>query len=147
MEERTPGHFTSLPVAVRSVWAKSDEGTGHGLLAHLLDVAAVTEVLLQHEPAATREMAARALGLNIDRIGRWLAAFVGLHDLDKAIRGFQAKRFSASLRIAAMSVGFRRTISFLDNEDRVPATERDVSVRTTALMQGWPPRPLTEELP
>ncbi|UXH76794.1 CRISPR-associated helicase Cas3' [Roseateles amylovorans] len=91
MEQGAPGRFTSLPPAARIVWAKSDDGAGHGLLAHLLDVAAVAEVLLAHEPAATRDMAAQALGLATEATGRWLAALVGLHDFGKAIPGFQAK--------------------------------------------------------
>jgi CRISPR-associated endonuclease/helicase Cas3 len=91
MEQEVPVRFTSLPPAARSVWAKSDDGAGHGLLAHLLDVAAVAEVLLMYEPAATRDMAARALGLPAEVTGRWLAALVGLHDFGKAIPGFQAK--------------------------------------------------------
>lgn len=91
MEECAPRNFTSLPPAARSIWAKSDGGAGHGLLAHLLDVAAVAEVLLMHEPTTTRIFASEALGLPIEKTERWVAALAGLHDFGKAIPGFQAK--------------------------------------------------------
>lgn len=84
--------FSSLPTWVRSIWAKSDEiGIGHGLLAHMLDVAAVAETMLTLEPPASRHMAARALGLTEAGLLRWVAALAGLHDFGKAIPGFQAK--------------------------------------------------------
>ena len=35
--------FSELPNAVRLLWAKSGDDTGHGLLAHMLDVAAVAD--------------------------------------------------------------------------------------------------------
>lgn len=66
-------------------------GIGHGLLAHMLDVAAVTETMLRLEPPASRHMAARALGLTEAGLPRWVAALAGLHDFGKAIPGFQAK--------------------------------------------------------
>lgn len=83
--------FSELPDSVRRVWAKSGECFGHGLLAHLLDVAAVTEVILRLEPLTSRRMMARALGLGEEQALRWVAALAGLHDLGKAIPGFQAK--------------------------------------------------------
>ena len=42
--------FSSLSDQARRLWAKSGDGFGHGVLAHLLDVAAVAESMLQHEP-------------------------------------------------------------------------------------------------
>jgi CRISPR-associated endonuclease/helicase Cas3 len=83
--------FSQLPPFVRHLWAKSGDFSGHGLLAHLLDVAAVTETILSMEPAATRSMAGRALGVLESHVPRWVAALAGLHDLGKAIPGFQAK--------------------------------------------------------
>lgn len=83
--------FSALPGQLRALWAKSDEARGHGLLAHLLDVAAVTEVMLRLEPGETRKMMAASLGLPEADAVRWVAALAGLHDLGKAIPGFQAK--------------------------------------------------------
>lgn len=83
--------FADLPPAVRALWAKSDETSGHGLLAHMLDVAAVAEEIIAMEPASTLAWAARALGLHPSHTRRWLAAHVGLHDFGKGIPGFQAK--------------------------------------------------------
>ncbi|MGI0809733.1 CRISPR-associated helicase Cas3' [Pseudomonas aeruginosa] len=83
--------FSSITGVSRSLWAKSGGGCGHGLLAHLLDVAAVAETLLVIEPESTRRWAASQLGLEAAQVGRWVAAVAGLHDFGKAIPGFQAK--------------------------------------------------------
>jgi CRISPR-associated endonuclease/helicase Cas3 len=83
--------FSSLPTAARTLWSKSSDEGGHGLLAHWLDVAAVAETLLKTEPAATRQWAGEAFGLTTEQVVRWLAALAGLHDFGKAIPGFQAK--------------------------------------------------------
>ena len=83
--------FTSLDERARRLWAKSGEGYGHGLLAHLLDVAAVADAILQHEPQSTRSWAAKAFGLAEHQVVRWIACLVGLHDFGKAIPGFQDK--------------------------------------------------------
>ncbi len=83
--------FSDMDDASRYLWAKSDEGAGHGLLAHLLDVAAVALTVLEHEPRSSRRWAAEALGLPLDGAPRWIATLVGLHDFGKAIAGFQAK--------------------------------------------------------
>jgi CRISPR-associated endonuclease/helicase Cas3 len=83
--------FSQLTPAARRLWAKSGEVSGHGLLAHLLDVAAVAEVLLEHEPPATLEHFARQFGLPVPAFARHAAALVGLHDFGKAIPGFQDK--------------------------------------------------------
>lgn len=83
--------FSRLPARLRCLWAKSGTDGGHGLLAHMLDVSAVAEVILLAEPAATRRWAAQAFGLPDADAVRWVAALVGLHDLGKAIPGFQTK--------------------------------------------------------
>ena len=83
--------FADLSDQARRVWAKSSDGFGHGVLAHLLDVAAVAERMLAHEPASTLDWAAQALGLQREHVARWVACLVGLHDFGKAIPGFQDK--------------------------------------------------------
>lgn len=98
--------FSNLPPAVRALWAKSDEGQGHGLLAHLLDVAITAQVLLEREPAATLDWASSQFGLPAEHTARWLAAAVGLHDFGKAIPGFQAKWVDGRLRDEAAGLTF-----------------------------------------
>ena len=83
--------FFDLHVPARYIWAKSGDPYGHGLLAHMLDVAAVVEILLQYEPPATLKWAAQQFGLSHGTCARWLAVLAGLHDFGKAIPGFQAK--------------------------------------------------------
>ncbi len=83
--------FDVLSDAARAIWAKSGDPVGHGLLAHMLDVAAVAERLLQREPAESLARAAAALGLPGTTASREIATCVGLHDIGKAIAGFQAK--------------------------------------------------------
>jgi len=107
--------FSGLPPAVRALWAKSDEGQGHGLLAHLLDVAATAEVLLQREPASTLAWASTQFGLPPEHTARWLAAAVGLHDFGKAIPGFQAKWVDGQLRDNAVGLAFPTGACRVDN--------------------------------
>ncbi|MFT4192238.1 MAG: CRISPR-associated helicase Cas3' [Comamonas sp.] len=88
--DRGNGAFSALPAGARHLWAKSGD-PAHGLLAHMLDVAAVAEVMLEWEPAQSLDWAASAFGLSREHGLRWLAALAGLHDFGKAIPGFQAK--------------------------------------------------------
>ena len=91
--------FNGLSDAARYVWAKSGDGEGasqpHGVLQHILDVAACAEGLLDRSPAAEVIWAGSRLGLPSrlppSRIRRWVAMLVGLHDIGKASPGFQAK--------------------------------------------------------
>lgn len=85
------GRFSELTASCRAIWAKSGEPHGHGLLAHMLDVAAVAEAIVRRESPQTRAWSAKAFGLSSEAAPRWLAAICGLHDLGKAIPGFQAK--------------------------------------------------------
>lgn len=73
-------------------WAKSgdaDHPSGHPLLAHMLDTAAVAHELLLREPGSTRRQYAEDLGLNEEQGLRLAAFFAGLHDLGKATAIFQ----------------------------------------------------------
>lgn len=83
--------FATLSPAVRRIWAKSGQPAGHGLLAHMLDVAAVAECVLKTESPMSLAWAASNFGLEPAAAARWLACMVGLHDLGKATPGFQAK--------------------------------------------------------
>lgn len=101
--------FSELPEAVRRLWAKSGEPQGHGLLAHMLDVAAAAEVLLRQEPPSTVKVMARQFGIGEDVFIRFAAALVGLHDFGKAIAGFQAKWPQGQLRVEAAGLKFSNT--------------------------------------
>ena len=83
--------FDGLSDAARFIWAKSGDPSGHGLLAHMLDVAAVAESLLLREPPGSLIRVAAAFGLAEFSAARAIATCVGLHDLGKAIAGFQNK--------------------------------------------------------
>jgi len=83
--------FSDLPNSTTAIWAKSDQLSGHGLLPHMLDVAAVAEALLHRESAQTQAWAASSFGLKGMLAPRWFATIVGLHDFGKAIPGFQHK--------------------------------------------------------
>jgi CRISPR-associated endonuclease/helicase Cas3 len=98
--------YGSLPNNTRALWAKSGDNGGHGLLAHLLDVAAVAETILRFEPEATRRMVGEAFGLLADESARWVAALVGLHDFGKATPGFQNKWADGAQRVADQGMPF-----------------------------------------
>lgn len=108
--------FADLSDPARRLWAKSDEGFGHGVLAHLLDVAAVAERILVREPGSTLDWAARALGLEREHVARWVACLVGLHDFGKAIPGFQDKWPERRLADEALGLGFpARSLAVTDH--------------------------------
>ncbi len=92
-------NFSQLSEGARLLWAKSGEPQGHGLLAHMLDVAAAAEVLLQHEPRSTVKSMAKQFSLDECVFIRFAAALVGLHDFGKSIAGFQAKWPQGQLRV------------------------------------------------
>lgn len=83
--------FSDLSPAARAVWAKSGDGSGHGLLAHLLDVSAVAAEILSLEPPSTGQWLMDELGGDDRAAQQLISAWVGLHDLGKATPGFQDK--------------------------------------------------------
>jgi CRISPR-associated endonuclease/helicase Cas3 len=93
---KVPNELASRP-ELSSFWGKTPEA-GEGqpfpykpVVRHLLDVAAVGLVLTELNPKRLlRE--ANTLGLPAARLGRMYAFLVGLHDLGKFSRVFQAKR-------------------------------------------------------
>lgn len=130
--------FANLDGAARGIWAKSGDGNGHGLLTHLLDVAAVVETLLSFEPESTRQWAARALGLQIGQVGRWAAALAGLHDFGKAIPGFQAKWPEGMQVDLARGLAFPGSACQRDRHDLATAALLGKSLHGLALAEvGW----------
>ena len=85
----------SLSDRAKALWAKSDrekgDGSWHLLIAHLLDVAACAEVILEREPPRTLELYAQDLQLDCQQAKAWICALAGLHDLGKASPAFQQK--------------------------------------------------------
>jgi CRISPR-associated endonuclease/helicase Cas3 len=98
--------FSSLPPVVRAVWAKSNETEGHGLLCHMLDVAAVARAVLRREPESTLKWAAAAWCMSPEDFLRAAPIWIGLHDIGKATPGFQAKWQPGKDRLAALGMPF-----------------------------------------
>lgn len=113
--------FRDLPTASRYLWAKSADGQGHGLLAHMLDVAAVAAAILERESNSTRTWAARCFGLSSEAVTAWIAAMVGLHDFGKGIPGFQAKWPEGRQRDEAVGLAFSPQ-RLLDVDDHAAAS-------------------------
>ncbi|MCP1633771.1 CRISPR-associated endonuclease/helicase Cas3 [Kerstersia gyiorum] len=61
------------------------------MLAHMLDVAATAEAILDQEPAGSVAWVASVFGLPREHCQRWIAVLAGLHDFGKGIPGFQEK--------------------------------------------------------
>lgn len=112
-----------LTLAARQQWAKSadlsrgDPPGGHGLLAHMLDVAAVAQSILQRESPQTRAWIAEQFGLPPAQITKWLAALVGLHDWGKSIPGFQAKWPDGRVADEAAGLRFQSTALYANKHD------------------------------
>lgn len=109
--------FSDLPNAARAIWAKSDQINGHGLLPHMLDVAAVAEALLHRESAQTQAWAASSFGLKGMSAPRWFATIVGLHDFGKAIPGFQHKWPEGQHADEEAGLPFKTTTLSVDRHD------------------------------
>ncbi|MDW8481393.1 MAG: CRISPR-associated helicase Cas3' [Meiothermus sp.] len=81
-----------LSEAAKTLWAKSEkDGAWHPLLAHMLDVAACAEAILEREPEKTLELYAGDLNLPPEQAKAWVCALAGLHDIGKASPAFQQK--------------------------------------------------------
>lgn len=76
------------------LWAKYDSDNNnrwHPLILHMIDVAAVADVVLNREPQATRDRLAALTGLSWMDARSWILLLVACHDLGKASPGFQLK--------------------------------------------------------
>ncbi len=130
--------FSDLSGAAQVLWAKSGELSGHGLLAHLLDVSAVVETLLTIEPASTRHWAAKALGIDKAGVVRWVAAIAGLHDFGKATPGFQTKWPEGMRADQAQGLAFPRSACGQDRHDLATAALLGKSLHELAVADaGW----------
>jgi len=98
--------FSEISVPARTLWAKSGESVGYGLLCHMLDVAAVAWQIILREPPQTLAWVTAQLGLPDKDAHRWLAALAGLHDFGKAIPGFQCKWPAGQAADVAVGLAF-----------------------------------------
>lgn len=131
--------FSDLSPAARVLWAKSGEIHGHGLLAHLLDVAAVAERIVAREPPSSCGLMAEGLGLTVEELPRWVAVLAGLHDLGKAIPGFQAKWPAGRAQDEAQGLVFSPAIILqVDQHARATAALlSDLLCEATGSAQSW----------
>jgi CRISPR-associated endonuclease/helicase Cas3 len=109
--------FDMLSPAARALWAKSGEPHGHGLLPHMLDVAAVARRLLEREPPATLQRVAQALHLPSEACKSVVAALAGLHDIGKGTPGFQNKWEAGRATDEAAGLSFPRHLLSADAHD------------------------------
>ncbi|MBI5896548.1 MAG: CRISPR-associated helicase Cas3' [Desulfobacterales bacterium] len=80
--------------SIANLWAKTGkavDGVWHPLILHMLDVAAVSDAILEREPNETRNRMAAILGMNWENARPWLLVILACHDLGKACPGFQCK--------------------------------------------------------
>lgn len=124
-----PVLFSNLDPQAAVLWAKSGEDQGHPLLAHMLDVAAVAEAILELEPATTHQHLASQFGMSVEGAPRWLATLAGLHDVGKAIPGFQAKWEQGQALAKAQGLTFASTSLRSNRHD----------CASTAILKKWLP--------
>lgn len=117
----TMQRFSDVPAPARAFWAKSGDPHGHGLLAHMLDVAAVAEAIIRRESARTRQWVAGSFGVSLDCAPRWMAALSGLHDFGKGIPGFQAKWLEGQRADESAGLCFRAASLNVDRHDLASA--------------------------
>lgn len=127
---KDPILFSRLHPQATILWAKSGEDQGHPLLAHMLDVAAVAEAILELEPATTHQHLAAQFGLAAETAPRWLAALAGLHDVGKAIPGFQTKWPQGKNQVNAQGLSF---------EDHLLRSHRH-DWASAAILKEWLPK-------
>nr|WP_320132924.1 CRISPR-associated helicase Cas3' [uncultured Holophaga sp.] len=127
---------SDLTPAVIGLWAKSGELHGHSLLSHMLDVAAVAEVLLDREPASTRQRLGASLGLDWDKARAWVLLLAACHDLGKACAPFQDKWKRGRDILESAGLRFPPAMDLHINHAWV--SQIFVADKLTAL--GWPKR-------
>lgn len=86
-------------------WAKKDGDDWHDLTAHLLDVGAVCECLLQDRRVSAKIRERLGTAAIPDRV-QLLSALLALHDIGKLAPGFQARMPGSKARLAALGFPF-----------------------------------------
>lgn len=93
------------------MWAKTGpRGTWHRLMYHLLDVAAVAQLLLdRHVAKSVRRRLAARVGLPVADFESWCVFLAALHDFGKATPPFQVKFEGQARVLKSMGLPFPRT--------------------------------------
>ncbi len=113
------------------LWAKtsrSNDGSWHPLILHMLDVAASAEAILAREPESTRRRMAAILGLEWEQARPWLLLVMACHDLGKACPGFQCKWKNLSNLDAGRSPNTHINHAFVSQ----------IALSSWLQEQGWP---------
>lgn len=131
--------FSELNASTRAFWAKSGELQGHGLLCHMLDVAAVAEAMLSRESRTTWQWLSAKFGLPAEKLPRWLGAMSGLHDFGKAIPGFQAKWPEGQAADMAAGLGFKPVTLSATRHDLASAAFLRIELARHFPGAGWAP--------
>lgn len=129
--------LSDLSVASRTLWAKSGDGNGHSLIAHMLDVAAVAEAILERESSRSQDWAAQAFALPSGKVVHWIAAMIGLHDFGKAIPGFQFKWPGGQAADEAAGLAFRAVALTVHRHDLASAALLRRLLASRAAGAGW----------
>jgi CRISPR-associated endonuclease/helicase Cas3 len=90
-------------------WAKlsADQTEFHPVLCHLVDVGQVCHHLWSHAlRESVRGRLSAAVGLDAEAAGRWVAFWVGAHDIGKVAPGFQAKGEAFRSRLRQLGYAF-----------------------------------------
>ncbi len=127
------------------LWAKARQGDGleqssmdemspawHPLVLHLVDVAAVADVILEREPQSTRDRMGEVVGLSWMNARPWLLLIIACHDLGKACPGFQYKRKD-------LAVNIKLKWPKLPNLKMNHAFVSQIELSRILLTKGWSP--------
>jgi CRISPR-associated endonuclease/helicase Cas3 len=117
------------------MWAKTGpRGTWHRLSYHLLDVAAVAQLLLErHVATGVRRRLASRVGLSLADFDTWCVFLAALHDFGKATPPFQAKFEAQAHALQSLGLPFPRPPA------NVPHGRMTAAVETQARLRqlGW----------
>jgi len=96
------------------LWGKSkkaDQAKWHPLLLHMLDAAAVTSIMWEKCLANDlKNDLSNIFGLKQGEMGSLLAFWVSLHDIGKAVPGFQKKNQDRLIALSEMGLPFQESI-------------------------------------
>ncbi|HBR14225.1 MAG TPA: CRISPR-associated endonuclease Cas3'' [Candidatus Omnitrophica bacterium] len=117
------------------LWAKTnDHDEWHPLILHMIDVAAVADIILSREPQATRNGLAELTGLSWVDARPWILLLVACHDLGKASPGFQLKWKKSKELLASTGIKLPR----LPDTSIHHAFVSQIALEELLQNSGWP---------